>query len=173
MLILPKTLSACQVPSRCVAPFPQRMVNTALVTRSRLVRPHDPEATITFFAAEVLRIVSGSVFDELGKRFAKKLGRRECVTRDMRKNRFPHSTSLFTRLSLTIWSGAASTTQERRKIGTQTPPKVEHELATGRMARSTNLNFQYWERRRGVRSGSRVQLQSVEAYTSRASSVQV
>merc|ERR1711920_752197 len=54
-----------------------------------LVKPDDPDAKIKFLAAEALRGVGGLVLDANGKRFANELGRRDCVTGEMWKNKPP------------------------------------------------------------------------------------
>ena len=58
-----------------------------------LVKPDDPDAKIKFLATEALRGVGGLVVDALGI-FANELGRRDCVTGEMWKNKPPFRLAL-------------------------------------------------------------------------------
>ena len=99
--------------SRFVAPSDNKTVSTALVMRSRwvrpsvqktidlewvevyatgLVKPDDPDAKIKFLAAEALRGV-GLCLRSTRKRFANELGWRDYVTGEMWQNNL-HSASL-------------------------------------------------------------------------------
>ena len=54
-----------------------------------LVKPDDPDANIKFLAAEALHGFGGLVLDASGKRLANDLGRRNCVTGGLWKNKPP------------------------------------------------------------------------------------
>ena len=59
-----------------------------------LVKPDDPDAKIKFLASETLRGVGGLVFDAFGNLSAYELGRRDCVTGEMWKNKPPFRLAL-------------------------------------------------------------------------------
>lgn len=54
-----------------------------------LVDPNEPKAKVKFLAAEALRGVGGLLLEANGKRFCDELGRRDYVSGEMWKNKFP------------------------------------------------------------------------------------
>ena len=68
---------------------------------------YDPDDKIKFFAAESLRGVGGRVFEANGNRFVKDLGRRNYVTCEVWKSKYPFRFALNKAPSEVYESGAA------------------------------------------------------------------
>ena len=64
-----------------------------------VMKPDDPDAKIKFLAEEALHGVGGFVFDAHGNGVANDLGRRNCVTGEMWKNKPPFSLALNSAIS--------------------------------------------------------------------------